>query len=76
MNNDARFEARLRNNLLRLWLSGVAFNTLILFWIGVEKLSTLTLILIALGLATLNAITSAMIYIFIVRYKHRKFNHP
>ena len=70
MKHDTRFEARLRNNLVRLWLAGVALNTAILFWIGIGKLSTMTLLLIALGLATLNAIVSGAIYFaLLARYK-------
>lgn len=76
MNSDARFEARLRNNLLRLWLSGVVLNTLILFWIGAGKFSTLTLVLIALGLASLNAVIGGLIYLALLAlYKKRKLFH-
>ncbi len=73
MKHDTRFEARLRNNLVRLWLAGVAINTAILFWVGFEKFSTLTLLLIALGLASLNALVSGAIYFaLLARYKKGK----
>jgi apolipoprotein N-acyltransferase len=76
MKHDTRFEARLRNNLVRLWLAGVAVNTAILFWIGFEKLSTPTLLLIALGLASLNAVIGGAIYFALLAlYKKGKSLH-
>jgi hypothetical protein len=62
MKQDAGFEARLRKNLLRLWLAGVVLNTAILLWVGAGKFSTVTLLLIALGLANLNAFIGSLIY--------------
>ncbi len=72
------FEARLRKNLLLLWLAGVAINTVILLWIGAGKFSTITLLLIALGLASLNAFIGGLIYLALLAlyknalYKKRK----
>lgn len=68
------FEARLRKNLVRIWLLGVIINTAILFWIGVGKFSSVALLLIALGLAFLNAIISVLIYLALLAlYKKGKF---
>ncbi|MFN3560304.1 MAG: hypothetical protein ACK4XY_05745 [Chloroherpetonaceae bacterium] len=72
MKHDARFEARLRNNLLRLWLAGVVLNTLILFSSDTEKLPMTLLLFIALILAGLNAGVSAAIYLLVMRYKRKR----
>lgn len=70
------FEARLRKNLLLLWLLGAIINSAILFWIGAGKFSTVSLVLTALGLASLNALIGALIYFALLAlYKKRKFLH-
>ncbi len=68
------FEAQLRKNLLRLWALGAIINSAILFWVGAGKLPTAMLIEIALGLAGLNALIGAVIYIVIMLYKQGKVN--
>ncbi|MGQ9805593.1 MAG: hypothetical protein ACUVRP_05885 [Chlorobiales bacterium] len=70
------FEARLRKNLLRLWFLGVIINTTILFWIGAGKFTTVSLALISLGLASLNAVIGAVIYFTLLAfYKKGKLFH-
>ncbi len=70
------FEARLRKNLLRLWLLGIMVNTIILFWVGAGNFSIIALLLIALGLASLNAIIAGLIYLALLAfYKRGKFFH-
>lgn len=70
------FKVRLRKNLLYLWLLGVIINTTILFWIGAGKFTTVSLALIALGLASLNAVIGAAIYFALLAfYKNAKCFH-
>lgn len=66
------FKARLRKNLLRLWLLGAIVNATILVWIGAEKLPLAALLLIGLGLASLNAIVGVGIYALILRIRNQK----